>query len=153
VTILKYPKTATLNQDQILQHASTSLGFDPWMWSQRAQELFFCISGSVLGFMLTKKQHIGGCRGNYWVGKTGRRSLSLITEVVLKAEIYWKNMFCRMGIGWYWQLGHDDCHYSPRRMDSSLQGLLLKTWDIRPILQCHAQIGPSSKSRCLLRRL
>lgn len=54
---------------------------------------FVCISGSVLGF-----KH-GGCRGNYWLGKTGRRSLSLITEVVLKAEIYWKNMFCRMGIG------------------------------------------------------
>ena len=62
--------------------------------------VFFVLVGPFLASnMLTTIKHIGGCRGNYWLGKTGRRSVSLITEVVLKAEIYWKNMFCRMGIG------------------------------------------------------
>ena len=37
---------------------TTCLGFNPWMWSQRAQELFFCISGSVqrASNMLTTKK-------------------------------------------------------------------------------------------------
>ena len=148
MTILKYPKTATLNQDQILQHV--------WVSTRECdhkgpRNCFFCTSGSVLGFKHAdnNKTHWrmswellaweNWSKKRQFNHRSSSQSRNLLEKHVLSNG--------------YWQLGHDDRYYSPRRMDSSLQGLLLKTRDIRPILQCHPQIGPSSKSRCLLRRL